>query len=133
VPKGFYTPSLIWIPVERAPHTPLCRSLRPFAVTVPIATRIVTPTQNQTVSGKDVDIRAVTSGPGKVSAVSLVLTHGSTVIPLGTASPAGSGWGDVWNTLSTPNGVYELRSSATNTAGFAATSAAVTVVVDNPA
>jgi len=131
-PDGYSAP---WLPVERSPHTPICDSLIATATNVSLGTSIVSPKSNQTVSGSDVVLSASTSGVGKISSVVFLLNRISsvTLVVLGTGRHTNSGWRYVWDSRSSPNGTYTLRSVAKNAAGYAATSSGVTIVVHNPA
>ena len=133
LPNGFYFPSSIWLPVERAPHTPLCRSLIATATTAPLTANIVLPAGGKTVSGSTVELAAFASSGGAVSSVSFVLTGGSLGAPitLGRGTMFPYGWGYVWNSRSVPNGKYVLTSVATDSTGHTATSPGVTITVHN--
>ena len=132
VPSGFSNP---WLLVERAPHTPLCDSLITKAVVVSLGTNIVSPRNNGTVSGTHVVVRASTTGEDKVSAVSFELVAHSTlaVTTFGTGTRTRAGWTHVWDTRSTPNGIYSLVSVAENTSGHTVISRPVTITIHNPA
>jgi Bacterial Ig domain len=134
VPNGLLL-SDPWLLVERAPHTPLCDSLIAMAKNVSLGTSIVSPPDNETVSGSDVVVRASTSGVGKISTVSFELIGSSAfaVTILGAGTHGHAGWTYVWDSRATPNGTYSLRSVVKNTAGYAASSPGVTVTVHNPA
>ncbi len=129
-----YTPA--WVRVERAPHTPICRSLIASTTIAPLHTYIALPTSGESVSGPEVHLVAVGSGGHAISSVSFVLTGGSLPAPrtLGhvTNSSSTSVWDYPWDSRSVPNGSYVLRSMATDTAGHRATSPGIKLIVHNP-
>ncbi|HEV7453908.1 MAG TPA: Ig-like domain-containing protein, partial [Candidatus Saccharimonadales bacterium] len=84
---------------------------------------LTTPTG--TVSGS-VTLGATTSDTYGVTSVKYY--YGSTLIGAGGSAPQ---YNLAWNTLSISNGTYQLTAVATNTAGISATSAPVSVTVNN--
>ncbi len=136
-PSGLYIPNLIWLPVERAPHTPICDSLLGSATEVrppELSTSIVESPRGSHVTGPNVAV--VVSTAGKAEAVSvrilLIRTPENTGIVLGRATYANSEWTYTWDTLAVPNGTYDLRSLVTSRSGATAASPAHPVTVDNP-
>jgi hypothetical protein len=133
VPKTFYEPNLIWLLVERAPHAPICHSLIPFAksIIVSLTTKIVIPLSQETVSGPDVTVSASTSGRASSALILISGTSARNSAVLKVAIRSHSVWIFTWNSQSLPNGVYALRSVASDAAGYTAVSPVVTVTVDN--
>ena len=130
VPNGFNTP---WLPVEQAPHTPICHSLLPAAKEVAFGTALALPANGAWV-GSHVLVLAATSGPGTVSSVRFLITRDaprpSTVVADGRRT--GEGWSYLWNTTTEPNGMYTLKSVVRTVDGSQAVSPVVTVTVGNP-
>jgi hypothetical protein len=122
-----------WLPVERAPYTPICDSLIGAASNVS-APRIVTPRSGERVSGSHVIMSASTYGVGKVSSVTFLLARGSghSWKILGRGAHTGSRWTYVWDTRNEPNGAYLVLSEAASITGYRATSSVVFFTLDNP-
>lgn len=130
--SAFPYPALVWLPVERAPRTPLCRSLIRTAPDASPSTLVVAPVSNETVSGPDTVISATASGGGRVSYVSFGLIGAKKSAILRPAVHAHTRWTYVWDTRSVPNGRYTLRSVALTTAGYEGVSRSVGITVRNP-
>lgn len=124
----------VWLPVERAPHTPLCHSLITTATIAPLRTYIAAPTNEQSLSGSKVPLVALASGGGTVSSVSFVLAGRSLAAPtiVGRGTKTSYDWISDWNSRSVPNGTYVLTSVAMDTTGHRTTSAGVKIKVHNP-
>ena len=135
VPPNLFYLNNVWLPVELAPHTPLCDSLIGAAAEEvdSLSTMVVAPTAGARVTGPKVSVVVSTSGEDKVTSVRILLirTPANTVTILGEAAVTESGWTYVWDTRSVPDGHYELRSLATGTRGNSVASPAVPVTVDN--
>ncbi len=136
-PGGLYIPYLIWLPVERAPHTPICDSLLGSATDIrppALSTSIVEPPRSSDVTGPNVAVVVSTAGKSEAVSVRIVLirTPKNTGRVLGRATYAHSEWTYTWDTLAVPNGTYDLRSLATSKSGSSAVSPAHPVTVDNP-
>jgi hypothetical protein len=65
VPSGYYEPDTIWLLVERAPNTPVCRSLITAASSIPFETRILAPSNLTTVSESKLLLIAEASSSGR--------------------------------------------------------------------
>lgn len=131
--SAFPYPNLVWLPVERAPHTPICHALIGSATNVTPTTRVVAPSRGETVSGSRLLIRATAPGEPSISKVSFALVGASKSTVLRPATHTRAGWTYVWDTRSVPNGNYSLSSVAFTTAGYFGISVAITITVDNPA
>jgi hypothetical protein len=134
-PNGFLLPALIWLPVERAPHTPICHSLFGSAtgsIIAPLRTSIVVPPRGSEITGPDVTVIASTAGRIKAASVRILLirTPENTGSVLGSATYAHSEWTYSWDSLAVPNGTYDLRSLATGS-GTTVASPPYPVTVDN--
>jgi hypothetical protein len=130
--SAFPYPNLVWLPVERATHTPICRALIGSATNVAPTTRIVAPRTGETVSGAHLAINATALGESTISTVSFALVGTSRTTVLRPAIHTRSGWTYVWDTRSVPNGNYSLRSLAYTTVDYGGVSGAITITVDNP-
>jgi hypothetical protein len=135
-PTGLYLPNLIWLQVERAPRTPVCRSLIGSATkmrSTALSTSIVAPARGATVAGSHVAV--VVSAAGKTKAVSvriiLIRTPKNSGAVLGEATYTHSEWTYSWDSLDVPDGTYDLRSLATSTSGTTVLSPGYPVIVDN--
>ena len=96
----------------------------------PPSTTIGIPTNNYTVSGTSQLLDAATSPAA--SRVQYEITGGTlsdSVIAI--AIPTYFGWLAQWNTTKVPNGTYSLQSVASFSDGSSATSAPVTIIVNN--
>jgi hypothetical protein len=130
--SAFPFPNLVWLPVERAPHTPICHALIGSATNVAlITTRIEAPGNGETVSGSHLLIRATALGGSTISSVSFALVGASKSAILSPAIHSRFGWTYVWDTRSVPNGDYSLRSEAYTTATYVGVSAPITITVRN--
>jgi hypothetical protein len=127
-------PWVTWLPVERAPDTPICRSLIATAASIPVETNIVFPSKDATVSGSRLLVAEAFSG-SRIDSVSFTLARTPLVAPtnLGHGTFSEFGWLLSWNTHSVPNGTYVLKSVATDAAGHRAMSSGITITVLNPA
>jgi hypothetical protein len=97
----------------------------------PPSSAVTIPTNNSTVSGTSqlLDAGATPSA----SQVHYEITGGTlTDSVVATGIPTYYGWLALWNTTAVPNGTYSLQSVASYTASGTATSAPVTVTVNNP-
>ena len=135
-PNGFILPDLIWLPVERAPDTPICHSLIGSARVIaspPLSTSIVAPPRDSEITGSDVAVIASTAGTMKVVSVRILLirTPKNSVTILGRATYVHPDWTFSWDSLGVPNGTYDLRSLATGTSGITVVSPTYPVTVDN--
>jgi hypothetical protein len=135
-PNGFLLPDLIWLPVERAPHTPICHSLIGSARVIkspPLRTSIVAPPRDSEITGSNVAVIASTVGTIKAVSVRILLirTPKNSGTVLGRATYAHSEWTLSWDSLGVPNGSYDLRSLATGTSGITVVSPTYPVTVDN--
>ncbi len=135
-PNGLYLPDLIWLRVESAPHTPVCRSLIGSATEMrspALNTFLVTPPRGATVAGSNVEVAARTVGRTKAVSVRIILirTPKNSGTILGEATYTHSEWTYSWDSLEVPNGTYDLRSLATGRSGTTAVSPADPVTVDN--
>jgi hypothetical protein len=130
-PNGSYYGNYL-TEVEHAPHTPLCHALLASARSIPLGTKIITPSPDTTVSGLHVPLVASASTAGDGASLSFVLSGGSLPHPtvlVGTTSGSGV-WIYTWDTQALPNGSYTLRSVVT-IAGQTATSPGVGITVRN--
>jgi hypothetical protein len=132
VPTGIYFTSEYWIPVERAPHTPLCHALIAKARSVPFTAEIVFPTPNAAVSGPKVTLGAFAATSGTAS-VSFVLSGMPLHNPITVATFRSSSgiWIYSWDSRTVPNGTYSLRSVVTKQTGERTTSPGVAISVQN--
>jgi hypothetical protein len=96
------------------------------------STTVIVPSDNATVSGTSQTLDAsATSGATQVQ---YEITGGTlTDSVIATATPTYYGWFAQWNTTTVANGSYTLESVASYAGGVNATSAGITVTVDNPA
>jgi hypothetical protein len=136
-PSGFFLPDLIWLPVERAPHTPICDSLIGSAraiISPTLRTSIIAPARGSAITGSNVAVIASTAGTVKATSVRILLirTPKNSGTVLGRATYAHSEWTFSWDSLAVPNGTYDLRSLATGTSGTIGISPAYPVTVENP-
>jgi len=108
VPPNLFYLNNVWLPVELAPHTPLCDSLIGAAAEEvdSLSTMVVAPTAGARVTGPKVSVVVSTSGEDKVTSVRILLirTPANTVTILGEAAVTESGWTYVWDTRSVPDG-----------------------------
>lgn len=128
----FPYPANVWRPVERAPHTPICRALAPGFPSGSVSTTVTSPRSGTTVSGSHVLVIASTPAQDPPAvAVSFVLSggamHGASIIGTGTKSVYG--WAMFWDSGSVPPGTYKVTSVATFASGKNATSAPVSISV----
>jgi hypothetical protein len=135
-PNGFILPDLIWLPVERAPHTPICHSLIGSARVIkspPLRTSIEAPPRDSEITGSNVAVIASTAGTIKAVSVRILLIRSpqNSGTVLGRATYAHSEWTLSWDSLDVPNGSYDLRSLATGTSGITAVSPTYPITVDN--
>jgi hypothetical protein len=92
-------------------------------------TTVVLPANNATMSGTDYLDATATSG---ATGLQYELTGGSLSDQvIATATLTWVGWAAAWNTTTVANGSYTLTSVASYSGGLTATSAAVSVTVDN--
>jgi hypothetical protein len=100
------------------------------AVASPPSTSVTIPTNNGTVSGTSQLLDAVASPPA--SKVQYEITGGTlTDQVVATGIPTYYGWLAQWNTTTVVNGTYALQSVASFSGGGSATSAPITIVVNN--
>jgi hypothetical protein len=94
------------------------------------STSIVLPSNGTTESGK---VAVNASASAGATQVQYDLTGGSLVNQLiATGAPTLYGWLAQWNTTNVANGTYTLQSVASYPGGVSATSAPITVTVNNP-
>jgi hypothetical protein len=129
--SAFPYPNLVWLPVERSPHAPICHALIGSATNVAPTTRIVAPSSGETLSGSHVLISAAALGRAEISSVSIACSGVAGSNFIRQATHTRSGWTYVWDTRSVPNGNYSLRSLAYTTAGYRDVSAPITITVRN--
>jgi hypothetical protein len=100
-----------------------------------LTTSVWVPSGGSWVSGSQVTLDAgasETTSTVSVSKVEFHLTGGSLNNALvATASPSPWGWYSSWDSTTVPDGTYTLNSVAYNTSGTQATSAGVTIIVEN--
>jgi hypothetical protein len=137
-PTGLYLPNQIWLQVEQAPHSPVCRSLIGTATVMPgpaLTTSIVAPPRNAPLSGSNVAIVASTTGKTKAVSVRIILikTPKNSGTVLGEATYAHSEWSYSWDSHAVPDGTYDLRSLAANASGTTVISPPYPVTVQNSA
>jgi hypothetical protein len=122
-----------WLPVEHAPHAPICDSLVSSARNVSLGTSIRAPLEGQTVQGPDVSLVARTSGVGKVSDVTFVIAKSllRARVKLQSVSHHGRTWTYHWDSRTVPNGSYLLLSTVKNSLGYAAVAPAIRITVAN--
>ncbi len=99
----------------------------------PPSTSMVLPANNATLAGTSQYLDAIASSG--VTKVSFEVSGGPAAISdvqLATATPTIFGWLAVWNTTTVPNGTYTLQSVASYAGGTSASSAPLTVHVNNP-
>lgn len=92
---------------------------------IPPSVSVSTPAPGAMVSGSSVALSAAASSPGTVSQVQFFVDG----TPTGTASQAP--WQVTWNSASVGNGNHTITARATDGAGNSATSAGLTVTVNN--
>ena len=107
----------------------------PVTVTVdnlPLHTAVVVPASGATLSGSSAVLDATAAGTADVTGVQFEVSGGSLSSDVvGTAGSSPYGWIAEWNTTTVPNGTYTLESVATEVGGATATSAPITITVDN--
>jgi hypothetical protein len=130
--SAFPYPGLVWRPVERAPHTPICHALIGSATNASPTTHVIAPSPDETLSGSHVAVRATASGAGSISAVSFALVGTAKSVLLRPATLTRTGWTYVLDTRTEPNGHYTLRSVAYSTAGYIGVSSPITITIHNP-
>jgi hypothetical protein len=97
------------------------------------STTVGVPSSGATISGRISLDAAASSSFGVTSVTYEISGNGLSDQFISSSSPTIVGWlGGPWNTTTVPNGTYTLQSVATDAAGFTATSAPVTVTVNNP-
>ena len=103
-----------------------------ITVTVPPPTTTVgLPSNGSTVSG-DAWLDALAQSPIGVASVRFEVSGGTVSdLAIGTGTDTQWGWIGAWDTTNVPNGSYQLQSVVTDKVGTSATSAGVTVTVDN--
>ncbi len=96
----------------------------------PPSTSVTIPTNNSTVSGTSQLLDAVASPPASI--VHYEITGGAlTNQVVATGIPTYFGWLAQWNTTTVANGTYNLQSVASFSGGGSATSAPITIIVNN--
>jgi hypothetical protein len=115
----------------RAVFTNAFGSATSNAATMSLAsTSVVLPANGATEAGQQLLDASASSGATQVQ---YELSGGSLSNQvIATATPTIYGWLAPWNTTSVPNGTYTLQSVASYPGGVSATSAPVTVTVNNP-
>ena len=98
-------------------------------------TSVLVPSDETTLSGTSATLVAIAisnrAGVG-ITKVQFVLSGGSySKRVIGTAAFTAAGSFLAWNTTNVPNGTYALQSLATDGAGFAGYSQAISIKVDN--
>ena len=103
-----------------------------ITVTVPPPTTTVgLPSNGSTVAG-DAWLDALAQSPIGVASVRFEVSGGTVSdLGIGTGTETEWGWIGAWDTTNVPNGSYQLQSVVTDKDGNSATSAEVTVTVDN--
>ena len=106
----------------------------PATITVvvpPPTTTVVLPSNGTTVAGSTW-LDALAQSPIGVASVRFEVSGGTVSdLVVGTGADTKWGWIGAWDTTDVPNGSYELQSVVTDKDGNSATSAGVTVTVDN--
>ena len=107
----------------------------PEGVVLPLSmpsTSVGVPSNGATISGR-ISLDASASSSFGITSVTYELSGGTLSDQfISSSTPTIVGWlGGPWNTTTVPNGTYTLQSVATDAAGFTATSAPVTVTVNN--
>ena len=128
----FPYPAEVWRPVERAPHTPICRALAPGFPTGAVSTTVISPRSGATVSGSHVLVIASTPAQDSPAVgVSFLLSGGSLhgLSIMGAGIKFAYGWAISWDSGSVSPGTYQVRSVATFASGKNATSAPVSITV----
>ena len=96
------------------------------------STSIIFPSNSATVSGTSQILDAGASSAVSQTSVQFEITGGTlTDSVIATATPTYYGWIALWNTTAVANGMYTLQSVASSN-GASATSAPVTITVNNP-
>ena len=99
----------------------------------PPATAVILPSAGATETGSFY-LDASASSPVGVASVNFEITGGAVSNQvISSATPTIYGWLGTWNTKSFPNGTYALQSIATDSNGVSATSAPITLTINNPA
>lgn len=105
----------------------------PVSVTVhnpPPTTTVLIPSGGATLSGSAALLDA--SASPNVTSVTYELTGGTLTNQLiATGTPTLYGWLVEWNTMTVPNGTYDLNSVASYAGGVSGTSAPITIKVSN--
>jgi hypothetical protein len=107
----------------------------PVAVTVAnqaLQTAILVPANGATLSAASAVLDASASGTSDVTGVNFVINGGSIANEvIGPATASIYGWYAIWNLTAVPSGTYTIESTATEGGGGSATSAPITVTVNN--
>jgi len=107
----------------------------PITVTVanqPLRTAVLVPSNGATLSGSAAVLDASATGTSDVTSVQFEVTGGSLSNQVvGSATATLYGWIGFWNTTAVANGTYTLQSVAAEAGGGSATSAPITVTVNN--
>jgi sugar lactone lactonase YvrE len=95
---------------------------------------VLTPSNGTTLSGTAATLDAIATGPSPVTGLTFLASGaGFPRQVVATAKATLYGWVASWNTTSVANGTYSLQSVAAYSGGATATSAPVTVTVNNAA
>jgi hypothetical protein len=128
VPNGTYT--LQSVATDTVAET---TTSAPVSVTVdnaPPSTAVLIPSNGATESGTAAFLDA--SASANVTSVTYELTGGTlTNQVIATGTPTLYGWLSAWNTMSVPNGTYQLNSVASYGGGVSGTSPPITITVSN--
>lgn len=132
VPNGVYAITAAGVDIEN--NTAVSSTIK-VTVDNPVYTKVLIPSSAGVVTGTASLLNASAVGNKTITGVQFMATgDGLTDQVVATGVPTLYGWLATWNTTAVPgeNGEFTLQSVATETGGVSATSAPISVTVDNP-